>query len=285
MSCSSKRCLLFSFSLFVAVTLSGCPDPQPDCNTTNFWPCTERAGILQGATPSQADSDYIAFGDSIPVGGKCLSTCGFIDGLETATGKSVANFGIAGHTAHNEVDGWLLWGDYKEPFWRVQQSISLNPNATRAYIHIGGDDLIDCRFGDSPPASCHDILWPNDPPDCSLDAGLEGFIASIADKVRLIVQTYKANGISDIYLFSPSQIDPDCAAFLLFIPDENERQCINPLLLALRDALRSVATEEGTSFVDLTADQRLIANHCANDCIHIDCQGHALVLEDILAAD
>lgn len=284
MSCSPKTCLLFSFSLFLAATLSGCPDPQPDCNTKDLWPCTERAGILEGAPPSQTDSDYIAFGDSIPVGGKCLSTCGFIHGLEGATGKTVANFGIAGHTAHHEVDGWVLWGEYKEPFWRVQQSIAFNPNATRAYIHIGGNDIIDCRFGDSPPAACHDILWPDDPPDCSLDASLEGYIASIAEKGRGIVQTYKGQGISDVYLLSPSQIDPDCAAFLLFVPDENERQCINPLLLALRDALRSVATEEGVAFVDLTADTRLIGCHCRNDCIHIDCQGFGLILEDILAA-
>ena len=274
----------FSVVAFMTLALTGCPDPQPDCRTEELWPCIEREGLLEGATPSQVNSDFIAFGDSISVGGKCISTCGFINGLEAATGKKVANFGIAGHMAHNEVDGWELWGEYKEPYWRVEQSIAFNPTATRAYVHIGGNDLIDCRFGDSPPAACHEILWPDDPPVCTMDASVEGYMASITNKVKLIVQHYKNNDISDVYLLSPAQIDPDCPAIVLMVPNEGERLCIDPIILALRDALRAVALEEGISFVDLSSDEGLIGRHCLNDCIHIDCQGFALVLEDILAA-
>jgi len=270
----------------------GCLEEQCGVDGLDYFVCTEQQGYKPGVSmddpATQAGKEAIIFGDSIALGGDCQRTCGFKNRLEEETQLSLAGYGIANYAARWEVEGGVPYnpgaGDppLSPPLWRSTQSMDNNPNTQRVYIHIGGNDLLHCYLNrDSAPEECVTMQWP-DPPDCTVNGVLDGFVEQIATNVAAIVDNFQGNltPTPEIFVLSPGHIDSDCVLFGLLL---QKKYCINSLLDLLRDKLMLMASTNGVHFVDLNLDTRLPDHRCADDCVHYGCGGFPVIVENILA--
>jgi len=272
--------------------LSGCLEEQCGVDGLDYFVCTEQQGYKPGVSmddpATQAGKEAIILGDSVALGGDCQRTCGFKNQLEEEIELSIAGYGIANYAARWEVEGGVPYnpgaGDppLSPPLWRSTQSMDNNSNAQKVYIHIGGNDLLHCYLNrDSAPEECATMQWP-DPPDCTVNGELDGFVAQIATNVAAIVDNYQGNltPTPEIFVLSPGHIDSDCVLFGLLL---QKRYCINSLLDLLRDKLMLMASTKGVHFVDLNLDPRLPDHRCGDDCLHYGCGGFPVIVENILA--
>jgi hypothetical protein len=282
-------CLL---GLGMVCQLYGCLEEQCGVEGLDYFVCTEQQGYKPGISmddpATQAEKEAILFGDSIALGGDCQRTCGFKNVLEQEIMLSIAGYGIANYAARWEVEGGVPYnpgaGDppLTPPLWRSTQSMDNNPNAQKVYIHVGGNDLLHCYLNRySAPEQCATMHWP-DPPDCTVNGELDGFIAQITTNVAAIVDNYQGNLVPtpEIFVLSPGHIDSDCTLFGVLL---QKKYCINSLLDLLRDELMLMASTKGVRFVDLNLDPRLPAHRCTDDCVHYGCGGFPFIVENILA--
>jgi len=203
------------------------------------------------------NKEVIVYGDSYVAGYNCLEQeglerCGFVRKLEALLGTEIANFGVATLRAEEEVNGnWTRRMKLQEPpyeckitgcgtpFSRVIQSVEKNPEATRAYVHIGGNDILLEAVG-------HIFNLPK-PPQCLLDPVILGFLDEIVCNVRQIVEVYRELGVAEVVVGSLAPVEADsrmwCCRIGLFCGQCN--LCINAILEAFSDKLSDMVESMG----------------------------------------
>jgi len=267
---SLVRSTTFPFSLLLIGTLAACC-PQPECRNTadgQFLPC-----VFEGDDAGNSGKPHVNFGDSVAVGGWCSGNCGYIGRLEQLTSTEIANFGIAGHTAEDEVNGG---------FARVDESMTHNPGATRAYIHIGGNDL---QYW----IRAHTTQAPLPADGCAVGPDLQTEMEETVAYVRQIAQRYRVDhGVAEVVIGSVHPVEEaaqhklSCQAFFKnWGCDPTAYECLNELLELYSDGVQAMVDSLGgpaagyhfaDHFQGFAADPPECSISC--DCVHLNCCGH-----------
>ncbi len=274
------RHILFTVFALAALTLVACC-PQSECRNLSegqFLPC-----VYEGDAAGNSGKTVVNFGDSVAVGGWCSGNCGYIGRLETLTGDEIANFGIAGHTAEREVaDG----------FARVDESMTHNPGAARAYVHIGGNDL---QYW----LRQHPALAPLPGDGCVAGADLEAEVAQTLGYVEQIARRYREDhGVAQVVIGSIHPVEEQaqhrgsCKAFFAsWGCDPDAYQCLNELLETYSDGVTALVDSLGGEaagyvyadhFHGFEADPPECSISC--DCVHLNCCGHDTMADIWFAA-
>ena len=302
------RCVVPLAALAIPIFLSSaccpwhCPEgceTEPQCDETaptqencTFLPlqCRDETHPINQRNMNRR---VIAYGDSYVAGYNCLEQegvekCGFVRRLEALLATEIANFGVATLRAEEEVTGdWsrrmTLHAPPGEcrvtgcgtPFSRVIQSVEKNPGATRAYVHIGGNDILMDAF-------LHLPSLPK-PPRCRLTLPVLRFIDEIVSDVRQIVEVYQALGVAEVVVGSLAPVEGDSRRWCCRVGQFCGRchLCVNTMLEAfsfgLADMVESLGgADSGVYFADhfhgiVLQDPDGCELHC--DFIHLNCNG------------
>lgn len=232
------------YYLIILLLLIGCSSElcPPEC---------KGIGNYSACIADRINRSTIIMGDS-GVCATCPETCGWAGYLD-----GVANFWLPGHQASAEIDsGYLI----------VMESINLNPDATQAIIHIGGNDLRVLVIQQSSLPSA---------PDCGISLELYAGIEEVIGMIMEIVQVYDAYGIHPI-ITSVHQVEENTTGFASCSSLFSDPSCLNEMLGLYSETLRIATEANGYTFVDFYSaftDPQECEKCC--ECLHCNCAGHA----------
>lgn len=254
--------------------------PNPDCHI----PHETFASCAFPANPQEnTGKDAIAIGGSVVLGAACIrelggARCGFIPALEGLTGLEIANFGQQYFTAAVAVRGLV-------PYARVDRSVQTNPNAVRAYVLLGGNDVIQYLV-----THVDEAPLPED--GCLLKEPVMEHLRKVLADVRLVVERYRAyHGVREVVVGSQPPVEPSsraCNSCRLWAESfcGDCSQCMNKLLGTWAEMVAGMVTEmggpaAGIFFADhfhaFPEDPGECELFC--DCPHPNCIGHDLMAE------
>ncbi len=165
--------------------------PNPDCHIPHesFASCN-----FPASRDENTGKDALTIGGSVVLGAACLggeggAQCGFIPALEKLTGLEIANFGQQYFTAASAVGGLV-------PYQRVDTSARVNPDAVRAYVLLGGNDVIQYFL-------THLDQAPLPEDGCLLKQPVIQAMQKTLGDVRLVVERYRVHhGIPEVVVGS-----------------------------------------------------------------------------------
>jgi hypothetical protein len=252
--------------------------PNPDCHI----PQETFASCAYPANPQEnTGREAITIGGSVVLGVACYeetggARCGFIPALEELTGMQIANFGQQYFTAAAAVGGLV-------PYARVDNSVRLNPDATRVYLLLGGNDVIQYFL-----AHVDQAPLPED--GCLLKQAVQEQMRNILSDVRLVVERYRTyHGIPEVVVGSQPPVGESsraCNSCRLWAEKYcgNCSQCLNELLGTWSDLVAGMVNDMGGAaagiffadhFHGFPEDPGQCALFC--DCPHPNCIGHDLM--------
>jgi len=265
---------------------AGGPDPgcvvcaNPDCHI----PHETFASCSYPASPGEnTGRDAVTIGGSVVLGVACYlepggAACGFIPFLEELTGLEIANFGRQYFTAAAAVGGLV-------PYARVDNSVRVNPEAVRAYVLLGGNDVIQYFL-----AHVDEAPVPED--GCLLRQSVVDQMEKVLGNVRKVVERYRVfHGIPEVVVGSQPPVGESsraCNSCRLWAEQYcgDCSQCLNEVLGAWSDMVAGMVAElggpaAGIFFADhfhgFPEDPRQCELFC--DCPHPNCIGQERMAE------
>jgi len=254
--------------------------PNPDCHVPHesFASCSYPASRDQNT-----GREAVVIGGSVVLGVACYrepggAACGFVPGLERLTGLGVANFGQPYFTAAAAVGGLV-------PYARVDTSVRVNPDAVRAYVLLGGNDVIQYFV-------THVDQAPRPGDGCRLKPAAVEEMEKTLGNVRRVVERYRLHhGVPEVVVGSQPPVGEAsraCNSCRMWAERTcgDCSQCLNEVLGTWSDMAAGMVAElggpaAGIFFADhfhgFPEDPGECELYC--DCPHPNCIGQDLMAE------
>ncbi len=260
---------------------SGCVAcPNPDCHI----PHETFASCAYPSSPGEnTGRRAIALGGSVVMGVACYletgeARCGFIPALERLAGMQIANFGQQYFSTAAAVGGLV-------PYARIDTSVSVNPDMTRAYVMLGGNDIIQYLM-------FHVAQAPHPEDGCLRTPAVEAQMEKTLGNLRLVVERYRVHhGIPQVVVGSNPPVGETsnaCNSCRLWAERTcgDCSQCLNELLGTWSDMVADMVVDMGGAdagiyFADHFNSFPEPITQCSLfcDCPHPNCIGHDLLAD------